>query len=233
MMKSLPSIETCKICIIGLGYVGLPLAVEFSKRNPEVISNKKIQRSVVGFDVNHQRISQLKEGIDCTNECNANELMSSSSLSFTSDFDSLNDCDVYIITVPTPIDTSNKPDLTAIRNASITVGKALKKRHQLNKGTTPIVIYESTVYPGATEEYCIPILEEHSSLIINQDFCCGYSPERINPGDKKHRLTNIVKVTSGSCPKSAVWVDELYSSIIKAGTYMSPSLKVAEAAKSH
>lgn len=201
-----------KIAIIGLGYVGLPLAVEFSKKY-----------SVVGFDTNLVRIQELENNFDRTGELTTDELRKTLSLIFTSAVNSINDCNVYIITVPTPIDVYKKPDLTPLLKASETVGKVLK--------SGDIVIYESTVYPGCTEEDCVPVLEKFSSLKFNQDFFCGYSPERINPGDKERTLTKILKITSGSDNATADFVDNLYKSIIEAGTYRAASLKVAEAAK--
>ncbi len=201
-----------KIAIIGLGYVGLPLAVEFG-----------LQRSVVGFDINQRRIDDLKNGIDFTFETTKEELCAAKNLTLTTNIDDLRDCNCYIVTVPTPIDSYNRPDLTPLISASKTVGKVLKKGD--------IVIYESTVYPGCTEEDCVPILEKNSNLKFNQDFYCGYSPERINPGDKEHRITTIKKVTSGSTPEIANIVDALYSEIITAGTHKAESIKVAEAAK--
>jgi UDP-N-acetyl-D-galactosamine dehydrogenase len=201
-----------KIAIIGLGYVGLPLAVEFSKKY-----------SVVGFDTNLVRIQELENNFDRTGELTTDELRKTLSLIFTSAVNSINDCNVYIITVPTPIDVYKKPDLTPLLKASETVGKVLK--------SGDIVIYESTVYPGCTEEDCVPVLEKFSNLKFNQDFFCGYSPERINPGDKERTLTKILKITSGSDDATADFVDNLYKSIIEAGTYRAASLKVAEAAK--
>jgi len=201
-----------KIAIIGLGYVGLPLAVEFSKKY-----------SVVGFDTNLVRIQELENNFDRTGELTTDELRKTLSLIFTSAVNSINDCNVYIITVPTPIDVYKKPDLTPLLKASETVGKVLK--------SGDIVIYESTVYPGCTEEDCVPVLEKFSNLKFNQDFFCGYSPERINPGDKERTLTKILKITSGSDNATADFVDNLYKSIIEAGTYRAASLKVAEAAK--
>jgi UDP-N-acetyl-D-glucosamine/UDP-N-acetyl-D-galactosamine dehydrogenase len=201
-----------KIGIIGLGYVGLPLAVEFGKIIP-----------VVGFDINTDRIAELKNGHDRTLEVDATELKSSSHLSFSSNPIELKDVNYFIVTVPTPVDVYKKPDLTPLIKASETVGKVLKKGD--------IVIYESTVYPGCTEEDCVPVLEKFSGLKFNIDFFCGYSPERINPGDKQHRLPNIKKVTSGSTPEIAERVDQLYKKIIVAGTHKASSIKVAEAAK--
>jgi UDP-N-acetyl-D-galactosamine dehydrogenase len=201
-----------KIALIGLGYVGLPLAVEFGKK-----------RTVIGFDINQNRINNLKNGIDLTLEITGQELKNAVYLSYTSNLDDIKDCTIFIVTVPTPIDKHKKPDLTPLEKSSETVGKVLKYGD--------IVIYESTVYPGATEEVCVPILEKISGLKFNEDFYCGYSPERINPGDKEHRLITIKKVTSGSTPDIATKVDELYQEIIIAGTHKTSSIKVAEAAK--
>jgi len=201
-----------KIAIIGLGYVGLPLAVEFGK-----------MRDVVGLDISQVRIDELKEGFDSTLEINTKELNEAIHLSFTSNIKDIKNCEIYIITVPTPIDSNKKPDLSPLKEASKLVGKILKKGD--------IVIFESTVFPGATEEVCVPILEDQSSLLLNKDFYCGYSPERINPGDKDHRLKNIVKVTSGSTPEIADEIDRLYKEIVTAGTHKAISIRVAEAAK--
>lgn len=206
------NIDHQKIAIIGLGYVGLPLAVEFGK-----------QRPVLGFDINEARIGELRAGKDSTLEVTPEDLLAASHLSFSSDHAQLAECGVYIVTVPTPIDAANRPDLTPIVKASETVGKALK--------AGDVVIYESTVYPGCTEEICVPILEKYSGLQFNVDFFCGYSPERINPGDKEHRLPTIRKVTSGSTPEVADAVTTLYEQIITAGTHKASSIKVAEAAK--
>ncbi len=201
-----------KIAIIGLGYVGLPLAVEFGK-----------YRRVLGFDINQQRIAELQSGQDHTLECSPAQLKEAVQLGYSSHLDDLKACQIFIVTVPTPVDQANRPDMTPLVKASETVGKVLKKGD--------IVIYESTVYPGATEEVCVPVLEKISGLTFNQDFFCGYSPERINPGDKEHRLPTIKKVTSGSTPAVADEVDALYGSIITAGTHKASSMKVAEAAK--
>jgi len=201
-----------KIAVIGLGYVGLPLAVEFGK-----------VYDTVGFDINQPRIEELKSGTDSTLEVDADELKSASKLTYTTELNGLADCNIYIVTVPTPIDEYKRPDLSPLISASHSVGKVLKKND--------IVIYESTVYPGATEEDCVPVLEQESGLIFNKGFFVGYSPERINPGDKEHRVTTIKKVTSGSTPEIAKKVDDLYKSIITAGTHMASSIKVAEAAK--
>jgi len=201
-----------KIAIIGLGYVGLPLAVEFGKKF-----------DTIGFDINESRIQELKQGKDTTLEVDSKELKQVTQLSYTTNINDIKDCNIYIVTVPTPIDEYKNPDLTPLIKSSETVGLLL------NKGD--IVIYESTVYPGATEEVCVPILERQSDLTFNQDFYCGYSPERINPGDKEHRVINIKKVTSGSTPDIATIVDDLYKEIIIAGTHKASSIKVAEAAK--
>ena len=200
------------LAVIGLGYVGLPLAVEFGKKY-----------KVIGFDIHQKRIDELKEGYDRTLEVEKEELQSAKGLSYTTNLEDLRVAQIYIVTVPTPIDHYNKPDLTPLLKASSSVGKVLKK--------DDIVIYESTVYPGCTEEDCVPILERESGLKFNVDFFCGYSPERINPGDKEHRLPNIKKVTSGSTPQIAQEVNTLYASIIAAGTHKASSIKVAEAAK--
>ena len=201
-----------KIAIVGLGYVGLPLAVEFSKKY-----------NVIGFDINAMRIQELQSGIDKTLELETSELKKASNLKYTSDLNEISDCTIYIIGVPTPVNENNEPDFTNLISASKNIGKVLKKND--------IVIFESTVYPGATEEICVPELAKNSNLTFNKDFYVGYSPERINPGDKSHRLTDIIKVTSGSTQEAALLVDDLYSSIITAGTYKASSIKVAEAAK--
>jgi UDP-N-acetyl-D-galactosamine dehydrogenase len=206
------SLDDLRLAVIGLGYVGLPLAVEFGKTWP-----------VLGFDINTRRITELTSGIDSTLETTMEEFSAARHLVLTSDAADLSSCNCFIVTVPTPIDEFKRPDLTPLLRASETVGRALKKGD--------IVIYESTVYPGCTEEDCVPVLEKQSGLKFNQDFYCGYSPERINPGDKAHRLVNIKKVTSGSTPEVAELVDALYREIIVAGTHRAESIKVAEAAK--
>lgn len=206
------SLRKCRVGVIGLGYVGLPLAVEFGKHF-----------ETVGFDVKPARIAELTAGRDSTLEVDRKELKSAKYLSFTTNLADLKKCRVYIVTVPTPIDGYKRPDLTPLERASESVGKVLKKGD--------VVVYESTVYPGCTEEVCVPILERVSGLKFNKDFFCGYSPERINPGDKEHRLTTIRKVTSGSTPEVADFVDQLYATIVKAGTHKAGSIKVAEAAK--
>ena len=205
-------IENLKLAIIGLGYVGLPLALEFSKNF-----------FLIGFDTNDIRIRELKSGIDKNLEFNKEKLQNARNLQFTNNIDDIKSANCFIITVPTPIDEFKKPDLRPLFQASETVGKLLKK--------SDLVIYESTVYPGCIEEECVPILEKFSNLKFNQDFFCGYSPERVNPGDKQHTISNIKKVTSGSTPETADLVDKLYKNIITAGTHKAPSIKVAEAAK--
>ena len=204
--------ENTKIAIIGLGYVGLPLAIEFAKK-----------REVIGFDINKDRIAQLEKNIDPTLEITKQELKGAVYLSYTANPDDIKDCSIFIVAIPTPVDKHKRPDLTSLEKSSETVGSVLKKGD--------IVIYESTVYPGATEEVCVPILEQQSGLIFNKDFYCGYSPERINPGDKKHTIADIKKVTAGSTPEIATEVDELYQEIIVAGTHKTKSIKIAEAAK--
>ncbi len=206
------NLRSCRIGVVGLGYVGLPLAVEFGKRF-----------DTVGFDIKAARIDELKRGRDSTLEVSSAELKSAKKLTFTTDLAALKRCRVFIVTVPTPIDDYKRPDLRPLVGASTSVGQVLKKGD--------VVIYESTVYPGCTEEVCVPILEKESGLRFNQDFFAGYSPERINPGDKQHRLPTIRKITSGSTPEAAEFVDKLYASIITAGTHRASSIKVAEAAK--
>ncbi|MBZ2168411.1 Vi polysaccharide biosynthesis UDP-N-acetylglucosamine C-6 dehydrogenase TviB [Marinobacter sp. F4216] len=201
-----------KIAVIGLGYVGLPLAAAFGEK-----------REVVGFDINSKRIAELKDGVDFTREVSREELAAAGGLSFTDQLDDIADCQIFIVTVPTPIDEYKTPDLTPLIKSSESVGRVLKKGD--------IVIYESTVFPGATEEVCVPVLERVSGLVFNQDFFAGYSPERINPGDKEHRVTSIMKVTSGSTRDIANEVDALYAEVIIAGTHKASSIKVAEAAK--
>ncbi|MEQ9443817.1 MAG: nucleotide sugar dehydrogenase [Cyclobacteriaceae bacterium] len=211
-MKKKAHFTDHKLGVIGLGYVGLPLAVAF---------NAKFK--VIGFDINSARIAALSEGLDTTREVSVEELASANNITFTTEPAELGDCDVYIITVPTPIDSYKKPDLRPLYKASEVVGKILKKGD--------VVIYESTVYPGCTEEDCVPLLEKFSGLVYNEDFFCGYSPERINPGDKQHRVDTIKKVTSGSTPEAANFVNQLYQAIVTAGTHQASSIRVAEAAK--
>jgi len=206
------SLRNCRIGVVGLGYVGLPLAVEFGKHF-----------HTVGFDIKAARIAELRKGKDSTLETTPEELKAAKRLEYTTEIKDLEQCRVYIVTVPTPIDNYKRPDLTPLVKASETVGKVLKKGD--------VVVYESTVYPGCTEEVCVPVLEKFSGLQFNKDFFAGYSPERINPGDKEHRLTTIKKITAGSTPEAAKFVDSLYSAIIKAGTHSASSIRVAEAAK--
>ncbi len=205
-------IDNLRIGVVGLGYVGLPLAVEFGK-----------QYDTVGFDVKPERIAELEAGTDSTLEASEEELKSAKKLSYTTDPAEIANCNFYVVTVPTPIGNNNQPLLTPLRAASETIGGLLSKGD--------IVVYESTVYPGATEEFCVPILEEKSGLTLNEDFYAGYSPERINPGDKQHRLPSILKVTSGSTPEAADFIDRVYQTIVTAGTHKTSSIKVAEAAK--
>ncbi len=205
-------LENLKLAVVGLGYVGLPLAVEFGRKRP-----------VLGFDINSQRVAELRSGDDVTMETSTEELAAAEHLTFTTEVESLRGCNCYIVTVPTPVDKYKRPDLTPLLKASEFVGKVLKRGD--------IVIYESTVYPGCTEEDCVPVLEQHSGLLYNIDFFCGYSPERVSPGDKYHRVTAIKKVTSGSTEETADVVDALYKEIITAGTHKAESIRVAEAAK--
>jgi UDP-N-acetyl-D-galactosamine dehydrogenase len=212
MKAPLPTLEQVKIAVIGLGYVGLPLATAFGRRFP-----------TLGFDINSKRVSELRDGHDHTLEVSEEELRHAAHLSFSDDPAALAGCNVFIVTVPTPIDEYKRPDLRPLESASRTVGRAIAKGG--------VAIYESTVYPGATEEVCVPIVEHESGLTFNQDFYAGYSPERINPGDKQHRLETILKVTSGSTAEAADFVDSLYGAIITAGTHKTSSIRVAEAAK--
>ena len=205
-------LDDLKIAVIGLGYVGLPLAVEFGKKVP-----------VVGFDIHNKRIEELQSGQDHTLEVSPEELKQATRLTYSANLDDLNSCNFFIVTVPTPIDEFKQPDLTPLVKASTSIGQVLKKGD--------VVFYESTVYPGATEDTCIPVLEQVSGLKFNQDFFAGYSPERINPGDKLHRVTNILKITSGSTHEIAEFVDQVYNLVIEAGTHKATSIKVAEAAK--
>ncbi len=211
-MPTIPTLDNTRIAVIGLGYVGLPLAVAFADKYP-----------VTGFDISEKRISQLREGVDRTREVSREELLAADSLRYSADVVDLADCNVFIVTVPTPIDRHRRPDLGPLIGASRTVSQVLK--------TGDVVVYESTVYPGATEEDCVPVLEQGSGLTFNRDFHAGYSPERINPGDKAHTVRDIVKVTSGSTPEAAEFLDALYASVITAGTHRAASIRVAEAAK--
>ena len=235
-MVLLPDLNHCTLAVVGLGYVGLPLAAAFATPGACVRTGTPLKRRVIGFDINRRRLEELHLGIDHTKEVSLEELQAAQHLEFTSDSAQLAEADVFVVTVPTPIDSAKRPDLKPLENASAAVGRALKARAVRGTSSTPVVIYESTVYPGATEEVCVPILERESGLCFNAaepgaGFCCGYSPERINPGDTEHRLTSITKVTSGSTSGAAEWVDAFYGSIITAGTHQASSLKVAEAAK--
>ena len=237
---SLPNIDNCCVAIIGMGYVGLPLAIELASKKDAVKNKKTLPRKIICFDINNSRINELKRNFDKTNEVSEDDLKNAENIIFTNKVENLDLAEVFIVTVPTPVDNSKKPNLTPLINATSTIGKALKSKSKLSQSfnlvNIPLVIYESTVYPGATEEVCIPILENESGLKLFSDqkefgFGCGYSPERINPGDKHHRITSIVKVTSGNCEKVAIWIDKFYQTIITAGTFKAKSIKVAEAAK--
>src|SRR5688572_27785958 len=205
-----PDLAACRIAVVGLGYVGLPLAVEFGKRFP-----------TLGFDIDAARIARLRDGDDATGETSRDALAAATQLKLSADAADLADATVFVVAVPTPVDEANRPDLSPLERASATVGARLKRGD--------VVVFESTVYPGTTEEVCVPVLERASGLVFNRDFTCGYSPERINPGDRARRLPDIVKVTSGSTPAAADFVDALYRTIVAAGTHKAPSMKVAEA----
>ena len=235
-MSMLPDRHACTVAVIGLGYVGLPLAVAFATPGACVRSGIPLKRRVIGFDINRQRLEELQQGIDRTKETSVEALQGAQQLEFISDIEQLAHADVFVVTVPTPIDSAKRPDLTPLQQASAAVGRALRVRADRQGGhapaaTLPVVIYESTVYPGATEEVCVPILEQFSKLNFNEDFYVGYSPERINPGDKQHRLPDIQKVVSGSSIDTLNFINFLYGTIIKAGTYKAESIKVAESAK--
>tara|TARA_B100000242_G_scaffold286916_1_gene253065 strand:+ start:45 stop:1409 length:1365 start_codon:yes stop_codon:yes gene_type:complete len=228
-----PSINCCNIAILGLGYVGLPLAIEFARSKDKISSSEK--GKVYGFDIDQTRINQLIEACDVTNEIEKNQLLQRKYLEFTSDSDFLKICDVFIVTVPTPLTENNQPDFNALINASKMIGKAMKEG-ALKRNKVPFVIFESTVYPGATEEICLPILIKYSGMNLystkkENSFALGYSPERVNPGDKKNKLVDIIKVTSGCCEETSLWIDNLYKKIIKAGTYRAKSITIAEASK--
>jgi len=240
-IRNYPDLYNCTVAVIGLGYVGLPLAVEFSKKNKCQITGKLLSRRVIGFDTNQTRIDELKEGFDRTGEISKTELSKINFSDLTNEISVIANSDVFVVTVPTPIDEYKKPDLTALKNACITIAKALKIRqktyYEEKDKTIPVIIFESTVYPGTTEEICIPIIKNELNNFINEGdnnkefFIYGYSPERINPGDKEHTLIDIKKVTSGNNNCSAAWIKYFYGSIIKAGIYPAQSIKVAEAAK--
>ena len=227
-MSILPSLSNCSIAILGLGYVGLPLAVAFGKTDICHKTGTKLKRNTIGFDINKTRIEELVSGYDRTEEINKEDLEKLSDyILLTSEKTNISNTDVFIVTVPTPIDEQKNPDLSPLTKVSTLLGNILKT----SKSNGQVIIFESTVYPGVTEEVCAPIIADLSGKLYNKDFFCGYSPERINPGDKLHCLQNIVKVTSGSNPEVAQFVDNLYASIIKAGTHLAQSIKVAEAAK--
>jgi len=223
--KPFPNLETVTVGVIGLGYVGLPLAVEIARSR-----NTRFRPKVIGFDINENRLIQLRAGNDITGEVCSSLLKAIDDINYTSDRLLLEECRVFIVTVPTPVNNVKQPDLTSIKLATNSIAEAMKRRGN-NADEAFIIIYESTVYPGVTEEICVPILERVSNLKYNIDFFCGYSPERINPGDKLHTLSNIIKVTSGSNYESADWIDKFYASFILAGTHRAPSIKIAEAAK--
>jgi len=231
-MYQLPDLKSCKVSVIGLGYVGLPLAIHINQNVACLKTKVKLNRTVVGFDINSNRITELKSGFDRTNEVTKEKLAENKKILFTSSEKDIIDSDVFIVTVPTPIDSSNNPDLIPIKNACNLIGKTLLKRKKNNLiKNFPVVIFESTVYPGLTEEICIPIIESKIDGIVNVDFLCGYSPERINPGDKNRSLSKIVKITSGLNDETAKWVDDFYSSFIEVGTHKTKSIKIAETAK--
>jgi UDP-N-acetyl-D-galactosamine dehydrogenase len=231
-MIKLPCLDTCTVAVIGLGYVGLPLAVELANSKYNVRTGRQLSRNIIGFDINNKRIAQLLSGIDSTGEISAIELQAaiSNNLNISSNAGDLISADVFLVTVPTPVDSSNRPDLTALKSATTMISEVLREKENMQTPSSSIIIYESTVYPGATLEVCVPLLNR-SGLEFNKQYFCGYSPERINPGDPTHRFTSITKVTSGSNPEVAQWVDEFYGSVVNAGTYKASSIEVAEAAK--
>tara|TARA_Y100000994_G_C15605193_1_gene406428 strand:+ start:249 stop:977 length:729 start_codon:yes stop_codon:yes gene_type:complete len=234
--QSYPNIYNSKVAVIGLGYVGLPLAVEIASNKKCHFSGETINREVIGFDINQSRILELKSNKDITSEVSSKKLKEATNIKFTSEIEDLFDSDFYIVTVPTPIDLNNKPDLSLLKKASVSIGKCIAKR---NKKSIPIIIFESTVYPGATQEVCVPLIEKFSNYKIDstRDLCdgsifaCGYSPERVNPGDNSRTISDIVKITSGSSINSSKEIDLFYKTFIKAGTFPVSSIKVAEAAK--
>ena len=230
MINAFPKLENCIICVIGLGYVGLPLAIEFA-RKIEKEKFKNFNRKVIGFDTNKTRINELCKGLDLTGEIKKELLNTMQNLEFTSNANKIIDADVFIITVPTPINEKNAPDFDPLISASNLVGLTLKKRQSKEGKSLPFIIYESTVYPGATQEICIPIIEEISGLTLNKHFFCGYSPERMVPGKSEKKINDIVKITSGSSKESGEWINELYKTIIDAGTFLAKDIMTAEAAK--
>ena len=230
----LPNLENCSVAVIGLGYVGLPLAMEIALKTTSLLTDKKLKRSVFGFDINKKRIEELKKGFDCNKIFSKKQIKKVKNITFVNDNNLIKNADVFIITVPTPINTKNEPNLTHIKNASKMVGNLIKDYQDELKN--PIIIFESTVYPGLTEEICIPIIEEQSNKKHNcsnykNSFYCGYSPERINPGDTKHNIDSITKVTSGCNKKVSSWINSFYGSFISGGTFQASSIKIAEAAK--
>ena len=220
----------CSVAIIGVGYVGLPIVYALSKTKLCPKTHEKINHQIIAYDIDESRIEELKKGIDRTKELGEEKLKNLKNVIFTTQTNTLHSANIFIITVPTPIDKNNNPDLKSLEMACILVGKVLKNRIQKNK-IYPIIIFESTVFPGATEEFCVPLIENESQLRLNIDFFVGYSPERINPGDKNKSIIDIVKVTSGSSKKSGLWINTFYSGIITAGTHLAPNIKTAEAAK--
>ena len=231
-MDNMPDIKNCKVAIIGMGYVGLPLALEINKVKFCFKKNEKLSRKVIGFDINKKRINELNGFFDRTNEIPEADLKKNKDILYTDFVEDIWDADFYLVTVPTPIDDDKKPNLSAIKGASKTIGGIIKKRKDSNiKKNIPVIVFESTVYPGLTEEICIPIIEAESNGKANEHFLCGYSPERVNPGDKKRSLGDIVKITSGLTEETADIVDNFYSSFIKAGTYKAQTIQTAEMAK--
>ena len=236
-MNNLPNINKCNLAIIGLGYVGLPVAIEFALKRSQFLDQSKLDRKIIGFDINQQRIKELKNHIDITKEIDNQILENTKNIFFTNDPIQLSNADVYIV-VPTPIDNEKNPDLSLVKKACKTIGLAIKNR---NSDSIPVVIFESTVYPGATEEICIPLIRQESGFDIfmddaktnNNSFAYGYSPEKINPGDKKHRISMIVKVTSGNNEIVSLWVNKLYGSIIEAGTYNAKKYKGCRGSKNY
>lgn len=229
--KLFPEYLECTVAVVGLGYVGLPLAINFAKNKFLSEDNKSSNRKVIGFDIDSKRVNELNNFVDFNNEISEEDLRNSKTISFTSDENELYKADVFIVTVPTPVDESKKPNFRPLKESSKTIAKVIGNKKKYQKNSRPIIIYESTVYPGVTEEICVPIISKLSGLKLNKDFFCGYSPERINPGDKSLSIEKIIKITSGSSKECANWVDNLYKQIIKAGTFKAPSIKVAEAAK--
>ena len=232
--SELPNLNSCNVVVIGMGYVGLPLALEIAKNNSCLLTSKEIRREVIGYDINNSRIEELKKGLDLNNIFTKDVFDNLENISFTNNKAFIRNIDVYIVAVPTPIDQKNEPNLTYLKQASQIIGESLKNRS--NEKGNPIIIFESTVYPGVTEEICIPIIEDvsclkHNSEDFNNSFYCGYSPERINPGDKEHTISKIVKVTSGCNSKVSNWINNFYGSFISAGTFEAASIMVAEAAK--